>query len=153
MPLQIFEVVSAAPIDETASTAAAGAPHAVVRADMCVGCGTCVSVCPEPGAIRLEGKLAVIERPKCLGHGKCAEACPVGAIALATGDAVHRVEVPMVHPDFQSNVRGIYIVGELGGRGLIKNAINEGSCRRARRARTGLPGRSTWSSSDRAPPG
>jgi putative YpdA family bacillithiol system oxidoreductase len=28
--------------------------------------------------------------------------------------------------DFQTNVPGLYIVGELGGRGLIKNAVNEG---------------------------
>jgi thioredoxin reductase len=40
---------------------------------------------------------------------------------------VHRVEVPEVGAGFQSNVPGIYIVGELGGRGLIKNAINEGA--------------------------
>lgn len=100
--------------------------HAVVRADMCVGCGTCVAACPEPGALFLDGKRATVNRAACVGHGECAAACPVGAIMLATGDAVHRVEVPEIGPDFQTNVPGIYIVGELGGRGLIKNAINEG---------------------------
>jgi thioredoxin reductase len=47
-------------------------------------------------------------------------------MVLSSGPAVHSVEVPFVGPDFQTNIAGVYIVGELGGRGLIKNAINEG---------------------------
>lgn len=129
VPMQVFEIaaaeVEAAP-DPAAAPAGDAAPHAIVRADVCVGCGCCVPVCPEPGAIRLEGKLAIVEKDRCKGHGKCAEACPVGGIVIATGAAVHRVTVPDVKADFQSNVPGVYIVGELGGRGLIKNAINEG---------------------------
>jgi thioredoxin reductase len=50
----------------------------------------------------------------------------VGGIVLTTGEMVHQVEVPNVGRDFQSNVPDVFIVGELGGRGLIKNAINEG---------------------------
>jgi thioredoxin reductase len=83
-------------------------------------------VCPEPGAIRLEGKLAVVERDLCRGHGECVRACPVNGILLTTGAAVQRIEAPDLDIHFQSNVPGLYIVGELGGRGLIKNAINEG---------------------------
>jgi thioredoxin reductase len=100
--------------------------HATVRADVCVGCGACVPACPVEGAIRMQGKLAVVERSKCVAHGKCVEACPVGGIVLTSGDATHRMEVPDLGIDFQSNVAGVYIAGELGGRGLIKNAVNEG---------------------------
>jgi len=126
VPQQIYEVV-AAPIRDTApADAPQDATHAVVRADMCVGCGTCVEACPEDGAIALRGKLAVVDRRRCVGHGSCAEACPVSAIMLTQGEAVHRVRVPDIKPDFQSNIAGIFIAGELGGRGLIKNAINEG---------------------------
>jgi thioredoxin reductase len=127
VPLQVFELSAAPAVPRNSVEAATGgAAHAVVRADVCVGCAACVPVCPEEGAIRLEGKLAVVDAARCRGHGRCVEACPVGGILLATGAEVHRVEVPDVRLDFQSNVPGIYVVGELGGRGLIKNAINEG---------------------------
>lgn len=130
VPMQVFEIAAAevatAPEADAADGAEGAVPHAIVRADVCVGCGCCVPVCPEAGAIRLEGKLAIVEKDLCKGHGKCAEACPVGGIVIATGAAVHRVTVPDLKADFQSNVPGVYIVGELGGRGLIKNAINEG---------------------------
>jgi len=124
-----FELVRAEAIAPGAAAAGGEGPgrlHALVRADVCVGCGTCVSACPEQGAITLIGKRAVVHTETCVGHGRCAEACPVGGIVMSTGAAVQRVEVPSVDTSFQSNVPGLYIVGELGGRGLIKNAVNEG---------------------------
>jgi putative YpdA family bacillithiol system oxidoreductase len=127
VPLQAFELVSANVVQSGDGTApAGGALHAVVRGDVCVGCGLCVPACPEPGAVTMAGKRAVIDPNLCKAHGKCVEACPVGGIFLSTGDAVQRVEVPHVDVNFQTNVPGLYIVGELGGRGLIKNAVNEG---------------------------
>jgi thioredoxin reductase/Pyruvate/2-oxoacid:ferredoxin oxidoreductase delta subunit len=124
-PLQAYEVVTAKVV-EPSSAGADGPLHALVRADMCVGCGTCVAACPEPGAIRLVDKVATVALDRCKGHGQCASACPVGAIVVGTGAAVQRVEVPDLDIHFQTSVPGLHIVGELGGRGLIKNAINEG---------------------------
>jgi len=122
-PLQAYELVTA----PVAAEAADGAPaHALVRADLCVGCGTCVDACPHPGALRLVDKVATVDRALCEGAGSCAAACPVGAIAVSSGEAVQHVEAPDLDVHFQSNVPGLYVVGELGGRGLIKNAINEG---------------------------
>jgi thioredoxin reductase len=123
-PLQAFEI-ALSPVVST-NPAARDALHAIVRADLCVGCGTCVAACPEPGAIRVADHRAFVDLDRCRGHGDCAAACPVGAIVVSTGDAVQRVEVPQVDVHFQTNVPGLYVVGELGGRGLIKNAINEG---------------------------
>ncbi|HXV13709.1 MAG TPA: NAD(P)-binding domain-containing protein [Candidatus Krumholzibacteria bacterium] len=126
VPMQLYEVVRAGAVSaEESGGKGSVQPHAVVRADLCVGCAACVPVCPEPGAIRMVGKLATVNKDLCKGHGKCVEACPVGGIVLATGASVHRVEVPLVNAAFESNIPGVYVVGELGGRGLIKNAINE----------------------------
>jgi thioredoxin reductase len=70
--------------------------------------------------------LATVDRGLCEGHGECVAACPVGGIVLASGAAVQRLEAPDLSVNFESNLAGLYVVGELGGRGLIKNAINEG---------------------------
>jgi thioredoxin reductase len=50
----------------------------------------------------------------------------MGAITVARGNAANRVVVPDVDANFETSVPGLYIVGELGGRALIKNAVNEG---------------------------
>lgn len=126
MPQQIFEVVQARERSADGAAVQGGAEHAVVRSDLCVGCGTCVAACPEPGAITLQDKLAIVDVGLCKGHGECVAACPIGAISLGAGASVTRVTVPYVDANFETNVPGLHIVGELGGRGLIKNAINEG---------------------------
>lgn len=126
VPLQAYELVNAGVAAGVSAAGGGGAAHAIVRADTCVGCGACVAACPEPGAIRLEGKIAVVDLARCKGHGECATACPVGGIVVASGAAVQRVETPSLDAHFETNVPGLYVVGELGGRGLIKNAINEG---------------------------
>ena len=126
IPQQVFEVVAASAVDDSAGPTDKSAMHALVRGDLCVGCGTCEAACPEPGAITVQDKLAIVDIGLCKGHGECVSACPIGAIALSTGASVTRVTVPQVDANFETNVPGLYIVGELGGRGLIKNAINEG---------------------------
>lgn len=125
-PLQAFEVVTAKVATE--GPANGGGPlHALVLADKCVGCGTCVAACPEPGAIAMVNKIAQVNLEACKGHGSCAAACPVGGILVGSGAAVQVVEVPDLSPAFESrSLPGLYIAGELGGRGLIKNAVNEG---------------------------
>ena len=125
-PMQAFEVLSAKVV--TGERKADGGPlHAIVMADKCVGCGTCVAACPEPGAIQLVNKIARVNLDHCVGHASCAAACPVNAIVVTSGAAVQTVEVPDLNHQFEAtSVPGLYIAGELGGRGLIKNAVNEG---------------------------
>jgi len=125
-PLQAFELVTAKVVSGEAKPAG-GPLHAIVRADVCVGCGTCVAACPEPGAIQLVNKVARVNLDLCMGHGACAAACPVNGIVVTAGAAVQTFEVPDLTPNFEATtLPGLYVVGELGGRGLIKNAINEG---------------------------
>ncbi len=55
--------------------------EAVVDAEECNACESCVQRCPV-GAVTV-GETAVVDRDKCLGCGLCAGACPVGAITVA----------------------------------------------------------------------
>jgi thioredoxin reductase (NADPH) len=102
--------------------------HPVIDPAKCLACGACVSACPEGDIIgMINGKAELVEPTHCIGHGACREACPYGAITLVFGTEKRGVDIPHVSPDFQTNVPGIYIAGELGGMGLIRNAIEQGS--------------------------
>ncbi|MCP4755532.1 MAG: (Fe-S)-binding protein [Proteobacteria bacterium] len=54
---------------------------AEVTEDGCRGDRLCEKVCP-CGAIRVEGKIAVVEPSKCLACGKCVDVCRQGAVDL-----------------------------------------------------------------------
>ncbi|WP_456441510.1 NAD(P)-binding domain-containing protein, partial [Caldithrix abyssi] len=94
----------------------------------CIGCGSCVDACPEAEVLGIVmGKATIINGLKCVGHGMCAEACPVGAIVIGLGDISKRDDIPFTDEHFQTNIPGLYVVGELGGLALIRNAINQGN--------------------------
>jgi thioredoxin reductase/ferredoxin len=98
-----------------------------INPDICIGSGACVAACPEKGVIGLlRGQAALINPLGCIGHGACATACPVTAIQLVYGTKTRGVELPVLDADFQTNKEGVYVAGELGGMGLIRNAVNQG---------------------------
>lgn len=116
-----------------------GKPRPVINASLCIGCGSCVEACPEQGTLELVSGKAILAHPeRCTGHAKCVTACPTSGITLAFGNARQTLRVPLVRENFETNVPGVFIVGELGGMGLIKTSINEGRlvadhiCRRMR---------------------
>jgi thioredoxin reductase (NADPH) len=101
--------------------------HPHINPALCVGCGACTHACPEGDIIGMIGEKAhLLDPASCIGHGACKTACPVGAIELVFGSARRGVDIPIVTPSFESNVPGLFIAGELGGMGLIANAIEQG---------------------------
>jgi putative YpdA family bacillithiol system oxidoreductase len=75
----------------------------------------------------IRNKAELIAAANCVGHGACKAACPTDAISLVFGTETRGVDIPNVKPNFETNVPGIFIAGELGGMGLIRNAIEQGN--------------------------
>ena len=101
--------------------------HPLVDVGACIGTGACIDVCPEGDVLGLRhGQAQVVSPARCIGHGLCERACPTEAIQLVFGTAQRGVEIPRIKQNFETNVPGLYIVGELGGMGLIRNAFEQG---------------------------
>ncbi|MFV2059030.1 MAG: NAD(P)-binding domain-containing protein [Gammaproteobacteria bacterium] len=102
--------------------------HPVINTNRCVGCAACVPACPEGQIIGIiKGKAQLLNPTKCIGHGACKAACPFDAITLVFGTEKRGVDIPDVSENFETNIPGLFIAGELGGMGLIRNAITQGT--------------------------
>ncbi len=53
-----------------------------VDIDKCIGCGTCVSICPAQVFQLIDGKAHPVNAEKCLLCRACKTHCPVDAISL-----------------------------------------------------------------------
>ncbi|MBK7349295.1 MAG: NAD(P)-binding domain-containing protein [Gemmatimonadetes bacterium] len=103
------------------------AQHPHIDVNWCIGCGACVTACPEGDVLAvIGGKAALVNGPKCIGHGLCADACPVGAIEIVMAPPSMTADMPALTPQYETSVPNLFAVGELGGLALIKNAVNQG---------------------------
>jgi thioredoxin reductase (NADPH) len=104
--------------------------HPVIDPARCIGCGSCIKACPEQPEHHvlglIDGRAQLVSPTDCIGHGACKVACPVEAITLVFGTEKRGVEIPLLTPKFETSVPGIFIAGELGGMGLIRNALEQG---------------------------
>lgn len=101
--------------------------HPHIDTNYCIGCATCTTVCPEGDVLAmLAGKAAIVNGHKCIGHSLCAEACPVGAITMVMATPSMGSDMPFMTPEYETSIENLFIIGELGGLALIKNAVNQG---------------------------
>jgi thioredoxin reductase (NADPH) len=133
---QAHEAAVAAGLTEPASL------HPAIDPGRCLGCGACVKACPEQPHHEvlglIAGKAVLIGPTDCIGHGACKTACPFDAITLVLGTERRGVDIPVLRPNFESNVAGVFVAGELGGMGLIKNALVQGQQALEALAKVGL---------------
>ena len=99
--------------------------HPHINLEWCIGCASCVDVCPMHVLGIVNGKVALIAGLKCIGIALCEEVCPVDAIKMDFGVPKVGEELPWTDDNYQTNIPGLYIVGELGGMGLIKVALDQ----------------------------
>lgn len=116
--------------------------HPEVALDECIGSGACVRACPEQDILAItDGRARLLNPLSCIGHSACMQACPVGAIKLVFGTATRGVELPRLTPSFETSQNGIFVIGELSGVGLIRNAMEQGRQAAATIAKSGRRGR------------
>jgi len=116
-------------LDEAADSGLLEPPtlHPEFNLAKCFGSGACVKACPEQAIGIVNGKGTLVNPAVCIGHGACESACPMKAIKLVFGTVDRGVDIPKVNPNFETNVPGIFIAGELGGMGLIRKAAEQGT--------------------------
>ena len=101
--------------------------HPIIDPVRCLGSGSCIKACPEQALGMIKGKAVLINPTYCIGHGACAAACPQDAITLVFGTEKRGMDIPQVDPTFETNVKGLFIAGELGGMGLIRKSASQGA--------------------------
>jgi putative YpdA family bacillithiol system oxidoreductase len=101
--------------------------HPHIDNNACIGCATCTMVCPEGDVLGMVGgKAMIINGYKCIGHSLCADACPVGAITMVLASPSVAGDLATLTPEYETTIKNLFIIGELGGLALIKNAVNQG---------------------------
>src|SRR5262245_12978448 len=115
---------------------AAQAPAAVVgprvlihdiNDDRCTGCDACVAVCPTNVLDLVENKSRVLRFHDCIQCEACMFACPTEALVMfPEGAQPPPLKVPEMDENFQTAVPGQYLIGEVSGKPLVKNAANLG---------------------------
>lgn len=101
----------------------------VIDLQKCLGCGTCVRECPEEGVLALvHGQAAVVNPSGCVGHARCVTECPAAAVTLSDAGLAKRSDVPVLDEELRAvGQDGLYLVGEITARSLIRTAATQGA--------------------------
>lgn len=104
-------------------------PHPVINTQTCIGCHACVDACPHDVLAIVNGKATPVAIEQCMEDTSCQVECPTvpkSCIVINTTKKIPERKVPNRDPRFMTNVPGVYLIGDVSGVPLIKNAINEG---------------------------
>ncbi len=98
-----------------------------INDDRCIGCEACVDACPTKVLELVDHKARVIRFSDCVQCEQCANACPTTAMVMyRMGSTPQTLTVPELDDHFQTGIPGQYLIGEVAGKPLVKNAANLG---------------------------
>lgn len=104
-------------------------PHPVIDPVLCIGCHACVEACPHDVLAIVNGISTPVALDQCMEDTSCQVECPTNpkaCIVINTNKKIPPRKVPARDQRLKTNVDGIYMIGDVSGVPLIKNAINEG---------------------------
>jgi thioredoxin reductase len=105
-------------------------PHPVIDPVLCIGCHACVEACPHDVLAIVNGVSTPIALDQCMEDTGCTVECPTSPKACIVINGTKKIpprKVPARNQRLMTNVPGIYMVGDVSGVPLIKNALNEGA--------------------------
>lgn len=106
-------------------------PHPVIFPDRCIGCHACVDACPHDVLAIVDGRAEAVAPDLCMEDTACQAECPVSPKACivvnTTKPIVSRPSPIRDGATYETNVKGCYIIGDVSGVPLIKNAVREGA--------------------------
>ena len=105
-------------------------PHPVVITERCIGCHACVDACPHDVLAIVNGIATPVASDQCMEDTSCQVECPVNPKACIVVNTTKKIpprKVPNRDARFMTDVPGCFIIGDVSGTPLIKNATNEGS--------------------------
>src|SRR5215471_493099 len=105
-------------------------PHPVINAELCIGCHACVEACPHDVLAIVDGIASPVALDQCMEDTACQVECPTNPKACVVVNTKKKIpprKVPVRNQRFMTNVDGIYLIGDVSGVPLIKNAVNEGA--------------------------
>jgi thioredoxin reductase/ferredoxin len=98
-----------------------------INDDRCIGCEACVDVCPTEVLELVDHKVRVVRFTDCVQCEQCQNSCPTMALVMyRQGSTPRMLTVPELDEHFQTGVPGQYLIGEVAGKPLVKNAANLG---------------------------
>ena len=98
-----------------------------INDDRCIGCEACIDVCPTKVLELVDHKVRVVRFTDCVQCEQCATSCPTMALVMyRQGSTPRMLTVPELDENFQTGVPGQYLIGEIAGKPLVKNAANLG---------------------------
>jgi thioredoxin reductase (NADPH) len=104
-------------------------PHPVIDPLLCIGCHACVEACPHNVLDIVGGVAAPVALDQCMEDMSCMAECPTvpkACVVVNTRKVIPPRKVPRRDHQMMTDVPGIYLIGDVSGVPLIKNAINEG---------------------------
>jgi thioredoxin reductase/ferredoxin len=98
-----------------------------INDDRCTGCDACVAVCPTNVLDLVDNKSRVLRFQDCIQCEACMWACPTTALVMhPEGTEPPKLKQPELDQFYQTAVPGQYLIGEVAGKPLVKNAANLG---------------------------